>query len=121
MRYYMPLKSLAVFLFLSFCVQVVTAQNEEKLDTIYNPKVVYSAIPQKYEIAGITVTGAPNYEDYVLIGYSGLEVGQVIEIPGNAITEAAKKFWRQGLFSVIIARREEGRCAQAGHGTSETG
>lgn len=66
--------------------------NEEKLDTIYNPKVVYSAIPQKYEIAGITVTGAPNYEDYVLIGYSGLEVGQVIEIPGNAITEAAKNF-----------------------------
>lgn len=98
MRYYMPLKSLAVFLFLSFCVQAVTAQNEEKLDTIYNPKVVYSAIPQKYEIAGITVTGAPNYEDYVLIGYSGLEVGQVIEIPGNAITEAAKKFWRQGCF-----------------------
>lgn len=49
MRYYMPLKSLAVFLFLSFCVQAVTAQNEEKLDTIYNPKVVYSAIPQKYE------------------------------------------------------------------------
>ena len=50
MRYYMPLKSLAVFLFLSFCVQAVTAQNEEKLDTIYNPKVVYSAIPQKYGI-----------------------------------------------------------------------
>ena len=98
----MPLKSLAVFLFLSFCVQVVTAQNEEKLDTIYNPKVVYSAIPQKYEIAGITVTGAPYYEDYVLIGYSGLEVGQVIEIPGNAITEAAKKFWRQGLFSDVV-------------------
>ena len=104
MRYYMPLKSLAVFLFLSFCVQVVTAQNEEKLDTIYNPKVVYSAIPQKYEIAGITVTGAPNYEDYVLIGYSGLEVGQVIEIPGNAITEAAKKFWRQGLFSDVVIK-----------------
>ena len=104
MRYYMPLKSLAVFLFLSFCVQAVTAQNEEKLDTIYNPKVVYSAIPQKYEIAGITVTGAPNYEDYVLIGYSGLEVGQVIEIPGNAITEAAKKFWRQGLFSDVVIK-----------------
>ena len=104
MRYYMPLKSLAVFLFLSFCVQAVTAQNEEKLDTIYNPKVVYSAIPQKYEIAGITVTGAPNYEDYVLIGYSGLEVGQVIEIPGNTITEAAKKFWRQGLFSDVVIK-----------------
>ena len=39
-----------------------------------------------------------------MIGYSGLEVGQVIEIPGNAITEAAKKFWRQGLFSDVVIK-----------------
>ena len=100
----MPLRYLAVLVTLSLCSLAATAQNEEKLDTIYNPKVVYSAIPQKYEIAGIEVTGAPNYEDYVLIGYSGLEVGQVIEIPGNAITDAVKKFWRQGLFSDVVVK-----------------
>ncbi len=102
MRYNKLLKRLLIFVFCT--VGVVTAYAEEKLDTIYNPKVVYSSIPKKYEIAGITVTGAPNYEDYVLIGYSGLEVGQIIEIPGNDITNAVKKFWRQGLFSDVEIR-----------------
>ena len=58
-------------------------------------------MPRKYEIAGITVKGADNYEDYVLIGLSGLEIGQEIEIPGNDITAAMKRFWRQGLFSDV--------------------
>ena len=39
-------------------------------DTIEKPIVLYSA-PKKYEIAGITVSGIDNYEDYVLIGLSG--------------------------------------------------
>ena len=30
-------------------------------DTIYNPKIVYTGMPQKYEIAGIKVTGVDNY------------------------------------------------------------
>ncbi len=102
MRYNKFLKRLFVFIFCT--AGVGTTYAEEKLDTIYNPKVVYSSIPKKYEIAGITVTGAPNYEDYVLIGYSGLEVGQIIEIPGNDITNAVKKFWRQGLFSDVEIR-----------------
>ncbi len=104
MRYNIPLKLLAVFVFLCSCVGVVSAQYTEPLDTIYNPKVVYSTMPQKYEIAGITVSGAPNYEDYVLIGYSGLEIGQVIEIPGDAITAATRKFWKQGLFSDVAIK-----------------
>ncbi len=102
MRYNKFLKRLIIFVFCT--AGAITAYAEEKLDTIYNPKVVYSSVPQKYEIAGITVTGAPNYEDYVLIGYSGLEVGQIIEIPGNDITNAVKKFWRQGLFSDVEIR-----------------
>lgn len=76
-------------------------QTEERTDTIYNPQVIYSTMPRKYEIAGITVKGADNYEDYVLIGLSGLEIGQEIEIPGNDITAAMKRFWRQGLFSDV--------------------
>ena len=78
----------------------VTAQ-EVANDTIYNPKVVYTTNPKTYEIAGIEVTGADNYEDYIIIGYSGLSVGQRVEIPGDAFTGAAKRFWRQGLFSDV--------------------
>lgn len=68
-------------------------------DTIYNPEIIYSPIPRTYEIAGISVSGVSNVEDYVIIGYSGLNVGEKIEIPGDAISNAVKRFWRQGLYS----------------------
>ena len=42
------------------------------------PVIEYTSSPQKYEIAAITVTGAANYEDFVLIGFSGLAVGDII-------------------------------------------
>ena len=71
---------------------------ESKTDTIYNPTIHYTATPKKYEIAGITVSGVKNYEDYVLIGFSGLTVGETMEIPGDDITLAVKRFWKQGLF-----------------------
>ena len=65
----------------------------EQNDTIYNPNIVFTGMPKKYEIAGIRVTGLQNYEDYIVIGYSGLAVGDVIEIPGDDITNAAKSGW----------------------------
>ena len=84
---------------------VATAQTQN--DTIYNPKIVYTGMPQKYEIAGMKVTGVENYEDYIIIGYSGLSVGQRIDIPGDEIKAAAKRFWRQGLFSKIQIKVEK--------------
>lgn len=80
---------------------------QEQNDTIYNPRIVYTGMPQKYEIAGIKVTGVDNYEDYIIIGYSGLSVGQRIDIPGDDITAAAKRFWRQGLFSKVQIKAEK--------------
>ena len=70
-------------------------------DTIYNPEIIYSPIPRNYEIAGISVSGISHVEDYVIIGYSGLSVGEHIDIPGDAITNAVKRFWRQGLYSKV--------------------
>ena len=82
---------------------VSQAQDETRTvnDTIFNPKVIFTGNPQKYEIAGITVTGVDNYDDYVIIGYSGLSLGQRIDIPGDELKAAAKRFWRQGLFSKV--------------------
>lgn len=75
------------------------AQNTVSNDTIYNPTVIFSAMPKTYEIAGIKVTGAPNYDDFLVIGYSGLKVGEKVKIPGSDITNAAKRLMRQGLFA----------------------
>ena len=72
----------------------------ESTDTINKPAVLYSA-PKRYEIADITVSGIDNYEDYVLIGLSGLTVGQVITVPGDEITNAVKRYWKHGLFSNV--------------------
>ncbi len=61
--------------------------------------ILYSGTPRKYEIGGIEVTGGEGYEDYVLIGLSGLSVGQTITVPGDEVTQAIKRYWRHGLFS----------------------
>ena len=45
--------------------------------------------------------GAKNYDDYMLIGLSGLTVVQKVNIPGEEITDAVKRFWRNGLFSNV--------------------
>ncbi len=76
------------------------------------PDIEYSATAGKvYEIAEIKISGAENYEDFVLIGFSGLAVGDKIEVPGPQITKALRRFWKQGLFSdvKIKATRIEGQ------------
>ena len=74
------------------------------------PVILYNGTPKKYEIADIKVDGIKNYEDYVLIGISGLAVGQTITVPGDDITSAVKRYWRHGLFSdvKIVADKIEG-------------
>ena len=76
----------------------VQAQTEERQ---VKPTVEYSRIPRSYTIGGISVEGAKNYDDYMLIGLSGLTVGQKVNIPGEEITDAVKRFWRNGLFSNV--------------------
>lgn len=85
------------------------AQNADT-DESSKPVILYSGTPKKYEIADIKVEGVKNYEDYVLIGLSGLSVGQTITVPGDEITGAIKRYWRHGLFSnvSITAEKVEG-------------
>ncbi|MCD7710768.1 MAG: outer membrane protein assembly factor BamA, partial [Porphyromonadaceae bacterium] len=93
----------ALFLCLSLPLPVRAQEaTEAPADTLFTPVIDYGAAPHKYVIAGISVSGATdNYEDFVIIGYSGLSVGDEIEIPGEEITNAIKRFWKQGLFSDV--------------------
>ena len=68
---------------------------------IINPYITYSGTPKTYKLAGLSVTGIDGYEDYVLTGISGLSVGQELEVPGTAITDAVKRYWKHGLFSDV--------------------
>ena len=75
--------------------------NTAPADTLYNPDIIYSPIPKQYEIAGIKVTGIPEADEYLVIGFSGLSIGDKVEVPGDVISDAVKRFWRQGLYSKV--------------------
>ncbi|MBO7568688.1 MAG: outer membrane protein assembly factor BamA, partial [Bacteroidales bacterium] len=57
--------------------------------------------PKDYIIEGITVSGIKYLNKQALIQISGLKVGQKVTIPGDQITRAIEKLWRQGLFSDV--------------------
>ena len=91
-----------------FCFySVQTYAQEITAEENNSPVILYSTTPKKYEIGGIKVEGVKNYEDYVLIGLSGLSVGQTISVPGDDITTAVKRYWRHGLFSDVRIEAEK--------------
>ena len=102
------------FIFVTFiCLfgfVLTSSAQDTDTDESSKPVILYSGTPKKYEIADIQVEGVKNYEDYVLIGLSGLSVGQTISVPGDEITSAIKRYWRHGLFSnvKITAEKIEG-------------
>lgn len=70
-------------------------------EKIVNPEISYAGTPRSGVIGGIAVSGVEGYEDYMLTGISGLTVDQKIELPGQEITEAVKRYWKHGLFSNV--------------------
>ena len=65
---------------------------------------------REYEIAGISVTGVQYLDKNVLVMLAGLNVGETLNIPGEEISRAIEKLWKQGLFEdiSIIAEKIEG-------------
>jgi len=57
--------------------------------------------PTEYTIGGITVSGTQKFDPNVIIMISGLNVGDKIIIPGEQISNAIDKLWKQGLFENI--------------------
>ncbi len=106
-------KKILLFCLLACFINNLLAQEADTLkkDTIdvsveegnYTVPVISYSLNEhkKYEIADIKVTGADNYEDFVLIGFSGLSKGQKVSVPGEEITAATKRFWKHGLFSNV--------------------
>lgn len=74
------------------------------------PELQYSN-PVEYEIGGITVTGVQYLDPNILVMLTGLKVGDKVKIPGESITIAIEKLWKQGLFDnvQIVANKIEGK------------
>ncbi len=57
--------------------------------------------PQKYRIAEIKAVGLTTLDETAILSLSGLKVDDVIEVPGDAIANALKKLWRQGIIGDV--------------------
>ena len=98
--------NIRVFFSLSLLVlgaHVVAQQTVAPVDTLTasSPIIDYAIPSGDLTIANIAIVGSETYEDYVLIGFSGLSVGQKIKVPGTEISSAVKRFWKQGYFSDV--------------------
>ncbi len=97
----MPKLLLTLLLLVSCTLTPLRVRAQEATDTVYSPNVVYTTMPRTYEIADITVEGAPNYEPENILSWAGLKIGERLAIPGDDITAATKRLMRQGLFRQV--------------------
>ena len=95
------MQKIFTILLVVLCCMPVAVSAQTSADTIRNPRVVFTGLPRTYEIAGIEVTGADNFEPDIILRYAGLKVGERVDIPGAELTAASKRLWRQGLFSQV--------------------
>lgn len=67
-------------------------------------KMDYSR-PTEFEVGGITVSGAKYSDANAIILYSGIKVGDILDLPGDAVLQTAiKNLWKQKLFSDVSIR-----------------
>lgn len=95
------MRSKIILIILFICLGSIFSKSEAQtpVDTVYAPPIIYSNMPRNYEIAGIEIEGAPNYDDFLILGYADLKVGDRVSIPGDDITNAVKRLMRQRLFA----------------------
>ena len=85
------MKKITFIIITLLCCLIVQAQE----------KNINYAEPQIFEVGGIIVNGANHLNEKTLIAISELSIGENIKVPGDAITNAIKKLWDQGLFSDV--------------------
>lgn len=98
-------KSLGLALTLVVSALPLIGQESKGVDTlkiqgtrIDAPEVDYLH-PTTKIIADVKITGAPNYDDYVLKSLSSLSPGDEVQIPGVALTNAVNRYMQYGYFS----------------------
>lgn len=88
------------FLFLSLAL-VIRLHAQNASTSVGNSAGIDLSTPRDYKIADISVSGARFLDASAILSISGLKIGDKIRIPSDAITNAVKKLWDQGLLGNI--------------------
>ncbi|HET9053962.1 MAG TPA: outer membrane protein assembly factor BamA, partial [Cyclobacteriaceae bacterium] len=87
---------ITLLLFAAFDSVAQFRRNRDRGTTSADNNLNY-ANPGEYTIAGIEVTGLNVLDKNSMIALTGLKVGDKIKIPGDAVTAAIRRLWKQGL------------------------
>ncbi len=88
-----------LMLLLALTGTAATAQTNST--KVVNPDITYTSAHPRYELGGLVVEGAKNFDEEMLANISGLIVGETYEVPGAQIAEAVRRYWAQKLFSNV--------------------
>lgn len=94
-RYYF---SILICLFLT--ITVISQTDNTSLSIGSGIEIDYKN-PKKYEIGGIRVEGADNFDHNAIKLIAGLKQGQTITIPGDQFSKAIQNLWKEELFSGV--------------------
>ncbi len=89
---------LIAVLFFIPCFGYCQSDEESVSNTV--PDIDYLT-PKRYEIAEVNVIGGDNLDHNVILLLTGLTVGQTITVPGDKLSDAIDKLWKQGLFEDV--------------------
>jgi outer membrane protein insertion porin family len=92
------MQKIQLFIVLLLISVKVFSQETESDSTNFS---IYYSSPKEYVVAGIDVQGIRYLDTQVLLQISGLNVGDKIMVPGEAITNSIRKLWNHGLFSDV--------------------
>lgn len=84
-------------------------ENKQIIDTLQQPEPIepqiidgaHMEMNSTYKLGDLSISGGTPYSTNQILRFTGLELGEEIEIPGSKINNAIKKLWRQNLFSDI--------------------
>lgn len=68
--------------------------------------------PKTYEIGGIVIDNQDNLDQRMILLVAGLQVGDVVKIPGDKISMAIDNLWQQGLFEdvqILLTRIQDNK------------
>ena len=95
------MKKILLLLVISICgLAQVQGQVRYGVNTAEGVQIDYTN-PKQYEIAEIKYTGLTNMEERALTGLIGIKVGDKIRIPGNEISDAIRKLWKQQIIADV--------------------
>ncbi|MGF1534540.1 MAG: outer membrane protein assembly factor BamA [Bernardetiaceae bacterium] len=106
MTFQKPIIKLILLIGLAVCsllhaqAQIGLGFNNRRPKTDNTLTVDYSN-PKEYEIGGIEIKGIDYLDPIAIIGISGLRVGDKIRVPGDQISQAVRKLWKQGLLGNV--------------------